>query len=442
MLTQPQRQDVLNYLMGRIGQNEDIRYLLLDGGVSSLASVLGYKIDQSVAQQNADLSEFFYPTSELFLLSKLLYEVGYMKFPRPLKVRAKITSNDDVVVPQYERFTNGTDVFLLEEGTTLMGGQAKYAIFSRELLVQKNIVVTSEKLFFKVLTELSYKEITRVEAYKNGTLLKYSQQFIDYSSDYSYEIRHDGTMQLVFSIGNTMGQNIQGGDTITVNIFKTSRIETPDNLSTISQGYDIIVEEVELYDVGEDPMTIEEMQDIIKYRKNINATLIYNDDYRWHILQNVAGIKELKVWQQEQEDAENGVESCNMNKLFLTYIPNTDGTNLNQEITDLIWNTMYGKVVSIKEPFISDVSVTIDILYNTSQEATTTAIENIKSKIVGYYDNQYSRITKYGVTALVFTSLSGIDIDLEVDVSGTETLSNRSFNRVLYDNITINTARR
>lgn len=442
-MTEITRRDIEQHFLTLVEADDRLSGLSNDAGVLIEASTMGYKVDDALNQQASQLTEFFYPTSEMMLLSMLLHTVGYVRLPSPMVLTSQITSNTDRVIDMDTSFTTGADEFLLLDGVVLESGVPKEVKLSRETLITKSVVVSDAGFLFKIDLSATHKEISRIECFINGVAIKYSQQFTDREADFSLSIDYTGELVAVFSLGNERGNNIQVGDTIDMKLYKTYQMnETPDNLSPIADLDDVILEDVAVFFNGSQPMCIREMQDTIKYNKNIAGTLLYNEDYRNFILSNIDGLDEIKVWHQAEEDSENGVESCNINKVFVSYIPLVEGEDFNDIIDTAFYEKIYGKPIVHVTPLIVDVSISISIIYNTKRTASSVAIENIKTELAGYYDGRYSAINDNYIYEVINKFLGGINIDVGINVTGRDKLRNRAFHKVVSQDVNISTSHR
>jgi len=207
-------------------------------------------------------------------------------------------------------------------------------------------------------------------------------------------------------------------------------------------NFDIICEEITQLKQHETPMSINRMKNVLKYNKNITATLVYNEDFKNFILQHIKGIELIKVWQQEDEDNENGVGVCNINKVFLSYIPKVDDVLVDTEIVALIEEAVYGKPVIIRKPNVINVSMSIYITNNTKKSISTLQQERIKTELIGYYDDKDRRLTRNLIYSTIVDVMRGHDIDVDLTLSDMGLFLNADFYKVETENVTIKVSER
>ena len=365
------------------------------------------------------ISEFYNPTSEVVLLSKLLYEIGYIRFQKPLIISSNILSKNDIQLSQYQRFTDGVSIYLLDEDVNLVANEEQTVTMSLGTQRQiTSVVSASAGLYHKIPLNTTYRKLYEFEVYRDGELLEYSQAFTKVSSDVSVEVEYDGSLELVVRIGNTNGLNIQQEESLTVVIFETEPSDTiPTNLSMIG-GFDISVSSIAKEANYEQYLTLDEMDNILKYDKNINNTLVYDENYRNLILKEIRGINLIRVWQQEDEDKQNGVDGCNINKVFVSYVPDELLVNIDDEIIDLVKETVYGKFVIVRPPIIRETTLDIAITNNTKKSISLVKINNLKQELAGMYDDREKILSEPILYKNTVKSLDGHDIDIVLTLSG------------------------
>ena len=114
-------------------------------------------------------------------------------------------------------------------------------------------------------------------------------------------------------------------------------------------------------------MTIKEMQDMVKYGKQSLGDLVMNEDYRQLLIRNVDNLIDAKVWQEQEEFEETGIQdTANINKIFISYIEDNGTASLNSDDTEnkiikTIQDLLYGKPVVVRDVSIKPISVTLTI---------------------------------------------------------------------------------
>jgi hypothetical protein len=338
MFNDPNRDDIKQLLEQRVKENPLLSTYSKHYGFRALGNVLGYKIDKAVADMESRILEFYKPESERMLLSKLMYELGYIRFQTPMAVTINITARKDVLLEQHQSYTDGANLYLQKNDTYLQGGVPTEIEVELGTLDIKTIKIDKDKLYFKIPLGKSYRELYRIELFNiENEEIEYSQQFTRDEADYSLEIKLDGTIQIAIRLNNTNGKNVRYGDTVTAKIYSTfENNEEPTSLTILHDNApDFEIKSIVKHQNYSRFMDLEEMSDILLYNKNINNTLIYNEDYRRYILKCVSGIKQLKVWHEQDEIKESGSTPCLANAVFISYISN-DNINLHNEIENAI----------------------------------------------------------------------------------------------------------
>jgi len=437
------RKDVKKYLDTLIKADPRLKGLYADLGIEALAYESGFKIDLAINKITNTISEYYNPQSEVVLLSKLLYEIGYIRFQKPLILNVEVQSSSNIFLEKYQRFTDGISIYLLDEAVTLEANtpQRLTATMATKREIYSN-VSTRKHLYHKIDLGTTYRKICSFEVYRGDELLEYSQAFIKESSDVSVEVMHNGNIQLVIRIGNIHGLNIMQEDSLRVVLFESEPSDTiPTNLAMIG-NFSSTCTNISKASNYEPYLSLEEMSNIIKYNKNINNSLVYDEDYKSLILKEIKGISLIKVWQQESEDLQNGVEACNINKIFCAYIPDDLLVNVDSQIVSLVANRVYGKVITIRSPIIRDINISIDILNNTKKSISLLALETLKNRLKGLYDDRDRQLNKSIIYKQIVQSLSSNDIDIDLTLTGKGEYLNEVFYDVKKENISINVTER
>jgi hypothetical protein len=435
--------ETTEYFKQQINNNEIFKNLENDTGVIFLENSTDYKINKAVETINQQLEEVTQPKSELFLLAHLLYRTGYMKLPQPLTIRAIINSDDDINLKQYSRFTDGENIFLLANSRQIQADTDVECEFSCMERYTKEITIDNGNLFFYIPLNITYREIAKVEILKDNKALKYSQNFIDFDSEYSYEINSDGYMQVVILLNNEKANNLKLDDKLTINYFVLNdRVKLPDGLSIIETGYNIIVKDIQPLTPLYKGLTLQDMSNIVKYGRANIGDLCINEDYYQFIMKNIKNILVLKVWQEQEEAKEVQTDISNINKVFLCYVTN-DGlirdTLIDEKITNLIQTQIYGKEVIIRDTNIYDLTLTIII------ETKALYDSSIKSDILAYnivyFDDLKNKINQeliYGtIFKLLDKKLNEQPFILQIHLSDKGDARNNKIYRLLNENIQI-----
>ena len=119
MFNDVNRSDVSEFFENLVASDPRLSRYTKDLGVISLGNELGFKVDEAVKGIRNQFTEFYEPTSEVVLLAKLMYELGYIKLHKPLVVSITIKSDADVTLEKHQRFTDGIDIYIIEEAVNL-----------------------------------------------------------------------------------------------------------------------------------------------------------------------------------------------------------------------------------------------------------------------------------------------------------------------------------
>ena len=240
-------------------------------------------------------------------------------------------------------------------------------------------------------------------------------------------------------MGNKDGLNIKLGDVLSVKIITApDTIEVPSNLAIIESGYNVAIPLISKHESHTSPMSILEMQDMVKFGRKNNGDIVVNEDYRQFIKLAVGGIEEVKVWQEREETLEVGYQIENINKVFVSYIGTDNNTSLNSEIINTIQTHIYGKPVTIKEAIVVPINVSVVI---TTEEGVGSATQyKIKDAIKGYYDDRHRALEQGKLYGAVYKVVSEDLNDFTIDVSSTDKglYKNRNFFHISDENISIN----
>ena len=442
MINRNIREDVALFIKEQIANSPILSPIQNDIGVLSLMGEFDYKIDTLINRTANMISEYHNPTAEPVLLSELLYKNANIRFKSPIEVKATIKSGVDVTLQEHQKFSDGVNTYLLKDGVALEAGvETEIALFQGK---KKTVRATAnESLYLKLFTEETYKNVFDIKAYhSNGTELLCSQQFTDDMADCMYEVTYNSNIQVCVRLNNIQGKNIKKGEEVYIEVFTCGNIDTaPVGLGIVGSGYDLIIENITVSKNYIPYMSIEEMIQELKYNKNPNNTLVFNENF-WSLIMrsNISGISALKVWQQREEELEVGVDTCNINKVFVCYV--SDG-NVNSEIEELISKTVYGRIVVFKIPVIVELTVAINITNNISKKIPTQIIDTIKNKIAKLYDDVHDKISEGVIYRIVFDMLKGYNTDIApIAMSNKGNYKNNKFYNISKDNISINVIER
>jgi len=431
------------YFLSLIRSDDRLKDFENDFGLALISKSLDFKINKTLAVINDNIKEMYYPTLESTLLANLLYRVGYIRFKKPMKLSVNIVPNEDYTLAKYTRFSDGKDLYLLDNETNILANtdnEIQLTLLERIELGVKN--VENSNLYFKIELGVSYKDLVSFDVLIDEKPLKYSQNFIDLESELSIETDLDGMLSLVVLLGNESANNIKNGDELDVSYtITTDTKEAPNGISIITSGYDTVCKDIKVIENYTPPLSITEMQNMIKFgRKNIGDICI-NEDYKQFILKNIGNIAHLKTWQEKEENEEyNSSSISNINKVFVSYITQDNKTldeYTSSQIQKLIYNNLYGKECIIRESIIVDLSVSIVI--KTQDNYSNLAYDNIKNSIVGVYDDLENKISEKTIYADIFKTIHNMfDVfELNVYLSDKGTYKNAKFFNVSSENISI-----
>jgi hypothetical protein len=338
-----------------------------------------------------------------------MYRVGYLRFKKPLEVYADVISSEDVLLPRYTRFSDGVDVYYLPYEIFLPANVSTKISLTLQDVYSFSTSVSESTLYFKIPTNYTYKDLVGANVYRNGEQLKYSQNFVDMEADYTYEITSDGKFQLCILLKNYRGMNIEVGDTLDVEIIvSTDTTEAPENLNIIESGFTSVspCSNVVLKSNYKPYMSLDEMADMIRYgRKNI-GDICLNEDYVQFIYKNFSEIFKLKVWQEKEEEEENGTAISSINKVFVSYLK-WDGTTgdieLDSRIIQYVQEQIYGKEVIVRNALVFPLQVTV--LIETNDIFDNSLEQTIKNSVSGYYDDIHTPINNDVIYAKTFDVL-------------------------------------
>jgi hypothetical protein len=428
-------------LYDKISSDENLKDYKKDLGLALVSQEVDFKIKETERILLNEIREQYNPTSTFYALVNLLYRVGYIRFKKPLNVNVDIFSNRYTYIKKYSRFTDGKNVYISTKDNIVQENSLTTVDVECSEIFKKNITIDNGVLYSYFDTKIHFTEFVRCEIFKNSTEVKYSQHFIDDSADYSIEVSADGIVRIVFRLNNENGLELTIGDKLDINTFLSyDNSELPKSLQIIEDGYDLKIDNISLSENYESMPNLDEMLSMVKYgRKNI-GDLCVNEDYRQFIKKNVSGIKILKVWQEREENAEVGSDVSNINKVFCSYLLNDETTNdseVNKKIVDTIQKGIYGKECIVKPSEIRDLVLNITI--STDESYSKSLQDLIRSSLIDYYDNVYSKISKEIAYKKVFKVL--IDnleyFELSVLMSELGELFNPTIFRITSDNILI-----
>ena len=177
-----------------------------DLGLKLLSQNLEFKLSETLKQFNIDMRETRSPSLEKTLLAHLLFKVGYIRFKKPLRVRATVKNGVDKILPKGARFTDGEDIYYTEDATDLIADTEKDVILIAQNIFEKNYTISGATLYYKIPTFVTYKDLYRVEITKGTSKLKFSQNFVASDSEFSYEVHEDGLIYIVVLLGNKLGK--------------------------------------------------------------------------------------------------------------------------------------------------------------------------------------------------------------------------------------------
>ena len=444
MFNDKNREDIANFFEQKIKENPLLSNYFNHYGFRALSSVIGYKVDKALQDMESILYEFYSPESERILLSKLMYEIGYIRFQQPLSIIANIQSDSNLLLYRGQKYTDGANLYIQKNDVQLYSKIPTDIELELGSMDIKHVKVDKHTLYYKIPLYKSYRELYKIEIFdKRDRELIYSQQFLKDKADYSLEIKLDGTMQIVVRLNNTNGLNIRYGDSLRVQIYTTTSIdEEPTSLQMIGSNANKVQVNYIIKKSNYKPyMTREEMKDILLYNKNINNSLIYNEDYRRYIISQVRDIEHIKVWHEQDEVKENGFNPCMTNGVFISYI-SADNKNLDREIISAINEAVYGKNVVIKRPIIQHIGIKIRLTNNIRRRIPLSTLTQIKSTLIGYYDDIYTPITKEVVYTQIKKAVENLNVDIDIEVSSKGVFKNAKFFFVEEEDINIDVIER
>jgi len=398
-----------DYFLGLIKQDPTLSEFQYDLGLGLISKSLDFKIGTTLAEIQKEVRELFYPQLETTLLAHLLYKVGYIRFKKPLEVYADVVSTQSTWLARNTRFSDGIDVYYLPYSVYLPANVTTKISLSLQDIHSFDVQVSDATLFFKIKTNVNYKQLVGANVFKDNNLLEYSQNFVSMTSEVSYEIKQDGLIEVCILLNNNRANRISQGDTLKVEIITSSDTQqTPEALNIIESGYDYVqpCSNVALKSNYKAPMTLDEMKDMITYgRKNL-GDICLNEDYLQFIHGNFPEIMQLKVWQEKEEEEEVGAIMSHINKVFLAYVK-WDGTtgdrDLDSRITSYVQEKIYGKEIWIRDakiyPLDAIIEIETDDVYDASLRQT------IQNEIAGYYDDIHNKINKDVVYSKTFEIL-------------------------------------
>jgi hypothetical protein len=430
------------YFLNLIKSDDRLKEYENDLGIGLISKSLDFKINKTLSIIEDEIRELYYPTLESTLLANLMYRVGYLRFKNPLKVKLDVTSNDDVTLEKFSRFTDGQDLYLLANEINISSNTPTQVTLSlEERIVSNDIEIKDANRYFYYDLGATYKDITKVDIYFNNNKLIYSQNFVDFDSEFSIECDINGYLKVVVLLGNEEANLLKNGDILSIETFISSDTSTtPDNMAIIGSDYNIVCNNIFTYENYMPYLSIDEMKNMIKFgRKNI-GDICLNEDYRQFILKNVGNIAYIKVWQEREEILEFNNSTSNINKVFVSYITLSNEVrnfDIDTQINNLFFKNLYGKEVVIRDANIVDVSVTIVI--KTQENFTNIAYDNIKNNIIGVYDGKSKQISKNSIYAETFrevTKMFGV-FELSIYMSDLGSYKNNKFYRILSENISV-----
>ena len=429
-----------SYFDNLVESSDDLSEFKNDLGLRLISENLEYSIERTEESIKNAISGLYDPKEELILLAHLMYRVGYLRLKKPLVISATITSGDAVILPKGTRFSDGIDVYYLNDAVSLQENIEGVITLTNSLEFNSTHTVQSAKRYYKIATGLTYRELSGFEVKLGNKRLTYSQLFVANDSELSLEIQSDGKIFIVVLIGNTSGVNISIGDELSVKLISTPDTnKAPSNLAIIENGFNIAIPSINVLRNYEPPMSIQGMKDMVQFgRKNI-GDIVLNEDYNQFLLKSVSGIEMIKSWQERDETRETGYKLSNINKVFVSYIGVDSNIGLDAEIVNAINAFIYGKAVEIKTAVIIPFFVGITI--KTNEGVSAELINNIKAGLVGYYDGIKRRKSKSAIYKTVFEIVSeSISVfDLTVNTTDTGVYKNREFFEIKNDNISIYT---
>ncbi len=408
------------YFFSLIKANPQYEGFENDLGLRLIAKDLEYKVNQTKESIASEIKEVYNPTREDTLLAHLAFRTGYLRFKKPLRIKCKLTSNNAVSLDKDTRFTDGNYVYYLDDFVHLSAGEPKEATLT---LKEKHTIeqtLIKGTIFAHIPIPITYKECINISCFNGDKELKYSQNFVDWDSDFSIETLADTNLQVVLRLDNN--NNVKLGDTIKV-IYETSfDVDSPpDGITIIETGYDIVADDIQIYQNYLPPLSIEDMQYLIKYQRKNIGDIVVNEDFRQMFIRKVRPLKIIKVWQQREEAKYAGFDVSQINTVYVAYLTldnKTQDDAVNYELKKALEGAIYGRNLVVREANIVDLQVDISIKTN---DAYSSLLEDeIKDAIVGYYDDIEKKVSRTMVFQKVIPILNKALNIYELDIQMSE----------------------
>jgi len=434
------REDIEVFHKERIGSDPISSSYFEHYGIRALGAELGYKVDLTRDTILSQISEFYNPTSELILLSKMMYQDGFIRFQKPYKISAKIKASKDVVLKKNQEFTDGANVYISSEEYYFMKDTDTLIELELGQIEQISKRINTYDDYFKIPLELSYRDIYKIEVMRENDSLNFSQSFAIKKGDFSLEVRLDGSLEVVIRTNNVYGNNVKINDKLDIFIYTTKDSDdTPYSIEPIQDdNIEFLSSEIVKIGSHEKYMSIEQMQDTLKFNRDAMNLLVHNENYHDYLLANVDSIELLKVWQEYDELKENPASNTT-NKIYLSYL-STGNVNLDQKITTIIQDAVYGKPVIIRTPKIIEVGISIVI--ESRSVVQLSILGKIKTILVGYYDDKNRRFSKDYIYRVIKDEVyTTKDIDVSIKLSDKGSFKNNAFYLVKEENINIESKR-
>ncbi len=423
-----------------------------DIGLDMIAQDLSFKVDEikKVAMEHLSISHT--PRTREQMLAYMFYHVGIVHLKKPLTFTATITSNDDIILPERKRFTDGSHIYHLASEVHCLGGVGRTATFIEGDIRTKTLESPSGTRFLYIPLRVTVDKLTSFKVFvtKHGETeqkeAKYSQNFVDFYSDVSLEFVADNQTQLVILLGNDKGLDISVNDKIEVVYAVTTDAKVvPNNLAIIGTGYNIVVDGFMAKTAYKPLPTDKELGYLIRYGRKSLGDLVLNQDYLNFISYNMPQLIAVKVWQDREQTVETGYDIANINKIFAVYlvknslgvIVNNDPI-INEEMTKLVHNNNYGRVLAIKSANIVPLSVAIHIEVQAPVD-TTLLQDRITKSIAKYYDDLTLKITDSILYSEIFTEVVKMTNDFSLTVGSITkgNFSNRNIYLITPESITL-----
>lgn len=425
MQQDPNRQDIIDFFNSLVANDSRLDGLQNDIGILSLGQEIAFKIDDAVSKYNNTLAEHYAPFSEVVLLSRLLYELGYIRFAKPISIISDIISDDTVVILKDTKFTDGISMYYNPNETSLIADTKTTINLNEGQITRYAFAIPAVTKYYKYDLRMSYQQIHKVEIYFGSSVnkLEFSQAFITPTSSWSFEINPNGNMHVVFRVGG----ELRVGDVVTIVMYSASDVlEMPEGMSIIGSSYDIQLDNIRLVNHYEPFMSIRDMQNILMFNKNINNSLVYNEDFYNYLLANVTGITRLKVWQRDQQLLEetNGVRECHAMAVWFT----VEGTaGVGARISTAIANAVYGRYAIEVAPTTVVVGASIIITNNIDKPIPSELIQTLKLQIIGIYDDVRNKLNENIIYKVVADLFKVYDVVVDVNLSPKGIFSNAKF---------------